>query len=464
LVLRGQQHTAPERGGFLYRAVHVFNVDQHDDRRRSVWLGSATGELRELGLQDDAGISERERRMDRVAIGTRPANDDVRGEHALTELDLVLDIPADEHGDDAWRRVGNRFDGHVARSCARGLSLLRHRLTESAAGGAIGTEFLQPSCTLQLSAFDTLPFMVKIHTGYWALLANPDTYRVAEAVAAFQTDLWTVKGDRLAPGDRVIVWQAQGSGRRRGIVALGEVLEPARLTADAENPFWIDRARAEAEEERVRIRYVVSLKRPLWPGELGNEFLQELSVTQARGGTVFRVTPEQWTQVLAAAGGWDDRWWYLAEDARGTGALRASRGQGRGLSAAERKVIDDYAMARAKAYLRQRQIPFHDVSQHQSHDLHGDLPDRTLYVKVKGTMSAGESILLTFNEVELVRREYPNTILFVTSGIVLDRSQSPPVASGGSDQVFDPWQPNPDSLQPLTYECWLRNDQRRVSS
>ena len=27
-----------------------------------------------------------------------------------------------------------------------------------------------------------------------------------------------------------------------------EVLEPARLTADAENPFWIDRSRAEAEE------------------------------------------------------------------------------------------------------------------------------------------------------------------------------------------------------------------------
>ena len=52
--------------------------------------------------------------MDRVAIGTRPANDDVRGEHALTKLDLVLDILADERGDDARRRVGNRFDGHLA--------------------------------------------------------------------------------------------------------------------------------------------------------------------------------------------------------------------------------------------------------------------------------------------------------------------------------------------------------------
>lgn len=302
--------------------------------------------------------------------------------------------------------------------------------------------------------------MAKIHTGYWALLANPDTYRVAEAVAAFQTDLWPIKGDRLAQGDRVIIWQALGSGRRRGIVALGEVLEPARLTADAENPFWIDRSRAEAEEERVRIRYVVSLKRPLWLGELGNEFLHELSVTEARGGILFRVTPEQWTKVLAAAGGWDDRWWHLAEDAGGISASGAGRGQGRGLSAAERKVVEDYAMGRAKAYFRERQVAFHDVRQHQSYDLHCDHPDRAVSVAVKGTTGAGESILLTFNEVELARRQYPNTILFVTSGIMLDRTRSPPVASGGSDQVFDPWQPSPDSLQPLTYECWLRDDQR----
>jgi hypothetical protein len=68
-----------------------------------------------------------------------------------------------------------------------------------------------------------------ITRGYWALLANADIYRVAEAVVAgFQTDLWTTKGDRLAQGDRVIIWEALGSGRRRGIVALGEVLEPAR--------------------------------------------------------------------------------------------------------------------------------------------------------------------------------------------------------------------------------------------
>jgi hypothetical protein len=52
-------------------------------------------------------------------------------------------------------------------------------------------------------------------------------------------------------------------------------------------------------------------------------------------------------------------------------------------------------------------------------------------------------------------------ILFVTSGITHDRRQNAPLAAGGSDQVFDPWRPTPESLRPLTYECSLRNDQRR---
>jgi hypothetical protein len=63
-------------------------------------------------------------------------------------------------------------------------------------------------------------------TGYWALLADPDVYRVSEAVAAFQTDLWTVKGDRLAQNDRLIIWQARGSGRRRGLSRSAKCLSP----------------------------------------------------------------------------------------------------------------------------------------------------------------------------------------------------------------------------------------------
>jgi Domain of unknown function (DUF3883) len=112
-------------------------------------------------------------------------------------------------------------------------------------------------------------------------------------------------------------------------------------------------------------------------------------------------------------------------------------------------------MRRAMDYFSARQIPYRDVHAHESYDLHCDCPDHAVYVEVKGTTGLGDWILLTFNEVELAQKRHPNTILFVTSGIVLDRERNPPVASGGRDLVIEPWRPSPGSLKPLTYECIL---------
>jgi hypothetical protein len=74
-------------------------------------------------------------------------------------------------------------------------------------------------------------------------------------------------------------------------------------------------------------------------------------------------------------------------------------------------------MGRAMAYFSARKIPYRDVHTHESYDLHCDYPNRSVFVEVKGTTSLGESILLTFSEVELARRKHPDTILFVTSSI-----------------------------------------------
>lgn len=124
-------------------------------------------------------------------------------------------------------------------------------------------------------------------------------------------------------------------------------------------------------------------------GRAAPQRLENLSVARARGGTVFRVTPEQWSQVEAAAGGWDDRWWHAHDTVPVIGRLGRSRGQGRGLTAVERKVVEDYAMRRAIDYFRARQIPHRDVSAHESYDLHCDYADRAVFVEVKGTTSLG---------------------------------------------------------------------------
>ncbi|WP_437338488.1 EVE domain-containing protein [Sorangium sp. So ce394] len=140
----------------------------------------------------------------------------------------------------------------------------------------------------------------------WALFASPDTYRVEDAVREREVDTWTTAGRPMKVGDRVLVWRGKGRSGRRGIVALGEVVDGPRGMPDHENPYWVTPPGPGDVEERVRIRYVTPPGLPLWVDEHEN-LLSSLSVARARGGTIFNVTSEQWEAVVAAAGGWAQR-------------------------------------------------------------------------------------------------------------------------------------------------------------
>ena len=55
---------------------------------------------------------------------------------------------------------------------------------------------------------------------YWAFQANPDNYRIEDAVRDLVIDSWNVLTHNVRRGDRVIMWKAKGSrGTQRGIVA-----------------------------------------------------------------------------------------------------------------------------------------------------------------------------------------------------------------------------------------------------
>ena len=75
---------------------------------------------------------------------------------------------------------------------------------------------------------------------YFALLANPTRYDIRAASAALATDYWIVPRPTAKRGDRIIVWQPMDKDRRRGVVAFGEVTEPAteRGPDPAETRFW----------------------------------------------------------------------------------------------------------------------------------------------------------------------------------------------------------------------------------
>jgi hypothetical protein len=70
------------------------------------------------------------------------------------------------------------------------------------------------------------------------------------------------------------------------------------MRSDADNPYHLAPVEP-APVERVGIRYI-PLTEALWVGGPHDRLVTSLSVSRAHGGTVFRVTPEQWNAILSA--------------------------------------------------------------------------------------------------------------------------------------------------------------------
>ena len=138
----------------------------------------------------------------------------------------------------------------------------------------------------------------------WALLANPNRYRIEDAVRALDSDWWVVEGHAVRRGDRVLIWKAQGRKtiKSRGVVALGEVVSDPEARADAGNNFWVDPSEATVVRERVQVRYLVPRGLPLWMGGEHDELLARLSVSRSTGGSVFRIPDEDWERLARVAG------------------------------------------------------------------------------------------------------------------------------------------------------------------
>ena len=138
---------------------------------------------------------------------------------------------------------------------------------------------------------------------YWTFAADPQRYRIIDAVSDLETDTWTTRGKQIRPGDHAVVWQLLDQQGRRGIVALAEVISGPEMQHDADNPYWVN---PEDEDKttvkgRVGVRYI-KIAEPLWIDGPQRELVAALSVARARGGTVFKVTPGEWDAILSATG------------------------------------------------------------------------------------------------------------------------------------------------------------------
>lgn len=135
-------------------------------------------------------------------------------------------------------------------------------------------------------------------------------------------------------------------------------------------------------------------------------------------------------------------------------------GQGFGLSASERRIVESHAMKLAIQHLKREWDLVEDVSASASYDLLCSRANEELRVEVKGTTTYGSEIVLTRNEVTESRME--GYALFVVSEILLDRSAGCAAAHGGVARLFQPWSPSADALRPISYQCSVDHSQGMV--
>lgn len=137
------------------------------------------------------------------------------------------------------------------------------------------------------------------------------------------------------------------------------------------------------------------------------------------------------------------------------GASTAKGGQGFGLSAAERAVVEAHAMNAAQAWLTANGYSgVRDVHKTHSCDFIAVKGGVEHHVEVKGTTAGPGQILLTANEVDLHRKSHPNNVLIVVYNIELHAMRTQ--AHGGQIMAREAWDLNQAHLRPLSYVCRLR--------
>ncbi len=131
-------------------------------------------------------------------------------------------------------------------------------------------------------------------------------------------------------------------------------------------------------------------------------------------------------------------------------------GQGFGTNSVENKIVELHAVTSARQYFEGLGYKVRDTGSNNPFDLEATKGDQKVRIEVKGTVSPGDQIQLTYGEVKFQLKAYPNNALVVVHSIRLDRAQTPPKASGGIREVMQPWVLDESALQPISYKYTIR--------
>lgn len=127
-----------------------------------------------------------------------------------------------------------------------------------------------------------------------------------------------------------------------------------------------------------------------------------------------------------------------------------AKGQGYQLDSELRKALEDYAMDAAKKHFRSLGYKVEDHARNHPYDLKCSKADQTVYVEVKGTQSAGESVILTAGEVNFGHKHSEQMALYLFHSIVV--ASDGKSLSGGQPYLLMPWELDKTDLAPLSFK------------
>jgi predicted RNA-binding protein with PUA-like domain len=134
----------------------------------------------------------------------------------------------------------------------------------------------------------------------WLFQANPKYSRILEAIEKLDGIYWLVTryDKEINPGDQVLIWIA---GKQAGIYAIAEVAEaPQFMDEPPDIDIWTMPIRAKARFYAPVTFQQKLLDTPLLKSVLRlDRILHEMEVIRHPHNTNFRISEEQWHQIMA---------------------------------------------------------------------------------------------------------------------------------------------------------------------
>jgi len=254
------------------------------------------------------------------------------------------------------------------------------------------------------------------------------------------------------PGDVVVCFECAPT---KAIVGFGEIASMCyddEATKDADRPGLLFDL---AHPVRARSPIPLSILR----GDSILRGLEKCVIGQLQANTVLLVTDRQLRRIVQLAQPTERLRAGPSEAPADDGEPPQQPGGGRAdiLTAEERRAIELHAMAAARRHYESCGYDVSDCSASRPFDLLCRQRRRTLFVEVKGTMTSGESVILTSNEVEHARSHAADSALAVLRDINLAPSGA---ASGGTLEIIEPWRVDPKALRPTQFEYALHKPRR----